>query len=512
MKFCVSLLAMDRLETTRKCVESVLANSSDYWLILTDNGSKDGTAEWFAELEKKYPHIKAVLNPTNELFIAPHCRAFEMAKAQGCKLFITLNDDTEVPAGWLEALATPLDSLPGAAVSGPRGSLSELNKAMVGSSAGKLEYLEGSCMCVKVELVARQGPLFSSYLEGIYHDDSDLCLRMQRAGHSIHWVNFALKHTRNYAVRAPEARKRCIECNVKNQQTMLSRWKHWNIVRRFDFQIVVKRNFAVGDVLLTTPIIRALKKLWPLCPIDVETGAPDIFKGNRFVRRAAARIGVLPGALVIDLNGAYERTPNIPVLASYARAAKDAGLEYSMVEPYLDLNFSATDAHPLGAGRWVAMHVGPTTWNGKNWPMDRWAQVSERLRGMGYRVLLFGDKAKTAGIPFDVDMRDQKGIQELAALLVQCHLFVGVDSFPAHAAAAVCTPSVVLYGVMDPKVFSVHMGNFEAVCSDPAHPDTAKRNKTPGITFMQTTDAVMRTISVEQVLAAIDRVTSAPPL
>lgn len=498
---------MDRLETTRKCVESVLKHSSDYHLILTDNGSKDGTAQYFAQLAKEQPDlITAVLNPDNQLFIGPHNRAFETAKAIRAKYFVTLNDDTEVPAGWLEEIAKPLDNLPNAAISGPRAEFSELNKAMLGSSNERLTYIQGSCLGVKIELVAKQGPLFSSYLDGIYGDDADLALRMQRAGHSIHWANFKIKHTRNYAAREPMARERCRACNAKNQATMMRKWGHWNLVRRFDFQIVVKRRFAVGDVLLTTPIIRALKKLWPLCPIDVETLSPDIFKGNKWVRRAGPKIALQPGALVIDLNGAYEKIPAVPVLASYARVAAVAGLDYSMVEPHLDLNFEATDAYPLKEGKWVALHVGPTTWPGKNWPMERWAQIAERLRTSGYKVILFGAKIKSVPIAHDVDMREQKGIQELAALLVQCRLFVGLDSFPAHAASAVCTPAVVLFGVMDPKVFAVHSGAFEAVCSSPNHPDTAKRNRMPGITFMNTTDACMRTITVDQVWQAIVRV------
>lgn len=505
-KFVVSLLAMDRLETTRKCVASVIANSSDFQLILTDNGSKDGTAQWFAQLAVDMPgFITAVLNADNQLFIPPHNAAFEKAKAMGATYFITLNDDTEVPPGWLEALAGPLDAFPNAAVSGPKGSFSELNKAMIGNSAGKLEYLEGSCMCVKIALVAAQGLLFSAYLDGIYHDDSDLCLRMQRAGHTIHWVNFQLKHVRNYAARANEARERCRQCNVKNQQTMIKRWAHWNMVRRFDFQIVVKRSYAVGDVLLTTPIIRALKKLWPLCPIDVETGAPDIFKGNPYVRRAASKIGIQPQALVIDLNGAYEKTPGIPVLASYARVAASAGLEYAMVEPYLDLYFQPSDAPTLPEGPWAALHVGPTTWPGRTWPLDRWATVAERLTAAGWKVLLFGEKGPEK-IPHALDKRGQKGFQELAGLLIQCALFIGLDSFPSHAAAAVCTPAVVLFGVTDPGVFAVNQGAFVAVRADPAHPDTGKRNKIPGITFMQTTDACMRTISVDQVITAVKKI------
>lgn len=500
-KFVVSLLAMDRLETTRKCVQSVLANSAtvDYHLILTDNGSKDGTAEWFSQLAQQYPHVTAVLNPDNQLFIPPHNKAFEMARRMGAQLFVTLNDDTEVPAGWLEKLAGPLDVFATAAISGPKGTLSELNKAMLGHAAGKLEYVEGSCLCCKIELVAKQGPLFSAYLDGIYHDDSDLCLRMQRAGYSIHRVDFVLKHTRNYAARAPEARERCRQCNVKNQQTMLKKWGHWNTVRCFDFQIVFKRRFAVGDVLLMTPIIRAMKKLWPLCPIDVETGSPDIFKGNPYVRRAAVKIGIQPNALVIDLNGTYERTPGIPVLAAYAKAA---GLDYDQIEPFLDLYFNDGDAPLLPEGTWAALHVGPTTWPGRTWPLDRWAQLADRLSKAGWKVLLFGEPGPER-ITCHLDKRGQKGFQELAGLLMQCALFVGLDSFPSHAAAAVCTPSVVLYGVTDPAMFAVNEGAFVAVRSDPAHPDTGRRNKIPGITFLKTDDGCMRTITVDQVITAI---------
>lgn len=499
-KFVVSVLAMDRLETTRKCIDSVLANSRDYHLILTDNGSKDGTAEYFARLAAdNTSFITAVLNPDNQLFIPPHCRAFEMAKAMGAKYCVLLNDDTEVPAGWLEKLAMPLDAFPGAAISGPKGTFSELNRAMLGYSSNKFEYVEGSCLCAKIELVARQGPLFSPYLDGIYHDDSDLCLRMQRAGHTIHRVDFVLKHTRNYAARAPEARERCRACNAKNQQTMLKKWAHWNTVRRFDFQIIVKRSYAVGDVLLTTPIIRALKKLWPLCPIDVETNFPDIFKGNPCVRRAAPKIGITPGAWVIDLNGAYEKTPMIPVLSSYARAA---GLESSQIEPYLDLYCQPGDAPTLPEGPWAALHVGPTTWPGRTWPLDRWAQVADRLRSAGWKVMLFGEKGPEK-IACDADYRGQKGFQELAALLLQCAVFIGLDSFPSHAAAAMCTPSVVLYGVTNPDMFAVNEGAFVAVRSDPAHPDTGRRNKIPGITFLKTTDGCMRTITVDQVINAV---------
>jgi glycosyltransferase involved in cell wall biosynthesis len=84
LKFVVSLLAMDRLETTRKCVASVIANSRDFHLILTDNGSKDGTAQWFTQLAADMPgFITAVLNPDNQLFIPRITRRLKWRRRWG---------------------------------------------------------------------------------------------------------------------------------------------------------------------------------------------------------------------------------------------------------------------------------------------------------------------------------------------------------------------------------------------------------------------------------------------
>ncbi len=48
-----------------------------------------------------------------------------------------------------------------------------------------------------------------------------------------------------------------------------------------------------------------------------------------------------------------------------------------------------------------------------------------------------------------------------------------------------------------------------AVESDPMHRDTGRRNKIANVTFLRTDDSVMKTISVAQVLAAVEEI-SAP--
>ena len=56
----ILILAYNRLEKTRRCVESVLAHTAgiEYELILLDNGSTDGTLEYFKQIS--YPHKKII--------------------------------------------------------------------------------------------------------------------------------------------------------------------------------------------------------------------------------------------------------------------------------------------------------------------------------------------------------------------------------------------------------------------------------------------------------------------
>jgi heptosyltransferase III len=107
-----------------------------------------------------------------------------------------------------------------------------------------------------------------------------------------------------------------------------------------------------------------------------------------------------------------------------------------------------------GAGPLLVVH--PTSrWRFKTWPEARVAACVAALAGRGFRVAL------TCG-PDPEERRDLRGIlarsggagtglevqtlPELAALLGAADLFLGVDSSPAHLAAALGVPAVVLFG------------------------------------------------------------------
>lgn len=95
----ISILAYNRIDKTRKCVDSVLkyVQGYDYELILVDNGSTDGTLDYFKSIKhprKKIIHITKNLGHTYGMH-----QCIRYMRGQ----YVTiLANDTYVTKGWIE--------------------------------------------------------------------------------------------------------------------------------------------------------------------------------------------------------------------------------------------------------------------------------------------------------------------------------------------------------------------------------------------------------------------------
>ena len=127
----------------------MLANSdmAECEILLTDNGAPPAVKDHFDSLAKAHQNITVLHNAKNEGFIEPNRRAFRMARG---KYLILLNDDTIVPAGWLEALSIPFEGDELCALVGPSGSCCQLRNDFHGESGPRFEYLEGSCLMIDI--------------------------------------------------------------------------------------------------------------------------------------------------------------------------------------------------------------------------------------------------------------------------------------------------------------------------------------------------------------------------
>jgi ADP-heptose:LPS heptosyltransferase len=146
----------------------------------------------------------------------------------------------------------------------------------------------------------------------------------------------------------------------------------------------------------------------------------------------------------------------------------------------------------------------------KRWMPERYAIVAEELIARGYQILMTGaptDEQRAQMASVQVATRQSLvslsnlRIGELVAVVADAKLFVGNDSGPAHIAAAVKTPLVVLFG----PASSVRWRPWKA-------PSVLVQNHFDcNPCAMYTCEAFdepecIRSITVEQVIKAIDKV------
>jgi GT2 family glycosyltransferase/tetratricopeptide (TPR) repeat protein/glycosyltransferase involved in cell wall biosynthesis len=208
----IIILAHNQLKDTQQCLSSIEKNTPEnHELILVDNGSSDGTTEFFRSYAAKHNHVRIILNKENLGFAAGNNQGLALARGENILL---LNNDTVVTPGWLERMLAALDLHPecGAvgpvsnSVSGPQlvstasySSLEQLPKFSTlwcNSHAGQsteAPRLVGFCLLMRRAVVERIGGLDPQFGNGNFEDD-DLCIRAGLSGFKLRIVQDSFVH------------------------------------------------------------------------------------------------------------------------------------------------------------------------------------------------------------------------------------------------------------------------------------------------------------------------------
>ena len=96
MKLSIITLTLNKLEYTKKFIESLYEYTKDFELIIVDNGSTDGTVEFI----KSKPEIKLIQNKENSGFSKGNNQGIEIAQGEYIGF---LNNDILLYPEWFEA-------------------------------------------------------------------------------------------------------------------------------------------------------------------------------------------------------------------------------------------------------------------------------------------------------------------------------------------------------------------------------------------------------------------------
>ncbi|GIX46473.1 MAG: glycosyl hydrolase [Candidatus Tectimicrobiota bacterium] len=274
--------------------------------------------------------------------------------------------------------------------------------------------------------------------------------------------------------------------------------------------VLLVRLSSIGDILLTTPVLRLLRQACPQARLDFALKAPyaDLLRANpcvdrlllvppgeslramwrrlrqqrydlvldwqrtlrsrvllwgvRATHRLAYNKRTVRRALLVHLGWNLLRPP-LAVPELYARPLRRLGLTAPLppLEMHLTPESQAAAAayleQALPAGqRQPLLAVAPgARWATKRWPAERFAAVAQALADAhGAAVVLLGDAddvplAQAICQQLRAPVLDGTGrlsLMQTAALLQRCRLLLSNDSGLMHLAAALRVPVVAVFG------------------------------------------------------------------
>lgn len=262
----------------------------------------------------------------------------------------------------------------------------------------------------------------------------------------------------------------------------------------------------LGDVLLTTPLIRSIKRAFPQSAIDalVFADTEGILTGNPDLA-AVLTLPPRPGAgetlaLLRRLRKRYDlalstQTGDRPTFIAVIAGKKSAGpveadgaaamvkrlalsrsrvsdrcrhrvLEILQLAELIGIPTQAEIVCPGGkaapavvpAQPYTVVHAAPM-FTYKRWTADGWRRLAGALRDRGFAVVITGAASDR---PYLDDVwRDGNVVRldgrldwpSLAATIAGARAYIGPDTAITHLAAAAGTPTVALYGPTDPRLW-----------------------------------------------------------
>ncbi|MCH8325533.1 MAG: glycosyltransferase family 9 protein [Bacteroidetes bacterium] len=261
-------------------------------------------------------------------------------------------------------------------------------------------------------------------------------------------------------------------------------------------RILIIRLSSLGDILLTTPLIRSIKKKFPQITVDflLKKQYQDALKYNKYIsnlylfqigkdekQKLNTELRFNNYDIVIDLQNnlrsrkitrvlkrpivkfnkhninkfllvqfklnKLKSLPQIPV--RYTQTIPNFSLDDEGLNLYIPENIKTklTDDK-----KYIGFGSGSKHFT-KMWPIDYYIQLGEELNNNGFEIVLFGGKSDKQickqlkdNLPFAINLCNDNDLLQTAKDMKQCLVLVCNDSGLMHTACSVGVPVLTFFG------------------------------------------------------------------
>ena len=234
--------------------------------------------------------------------------------------------------------------------------------------------------------------------------------------------------------------------------------------------IALTRKSALGDVIASTSVIKALKKknIGKKIYFYTSPSAAPLLINNKDIDAIFFHKNLKSNFNWKNVN--YEN--GNPKISIFDRMIQSVGLDIFGEDPILYIDDDEKD----WARNWrksvckdknklVGIHAG-FTMPGKYWPQHKWFKLVEWLKENKYSVIEFGSVGgydsciglSAHGLPLRMVM----------SMIYQCDIIICIDSMMMHMANALKKKCISLFGSTDPKVYTPSHVSAYPISSDSA--------------------------------------------
>lgn len=224
---------------------------------------------------------------------------------------------------------------------------------------------------------------------------------------------------------------------------------------------IVHRRYAMGDVILSEPIVRSLKN----------HGYKKVYIDSQFTSVFETHPDVSTGSLPLwadyfELDWSYNDSTKKLIQDAYLDTCSlTMAIEEKVPRIFLTAEEKAWAQTTLGEGKWVIIDPGHMIDRLRaliiNWGSVQWGQIVEHVKKKGFKTLIIGKDHNRVAVPnIDLNMVGKTTERQLFALINHAHAIIGVDSGPLNIAQAVGTPGVGLYEQVHLPKFRLAWGSL----------------------------------------------------